>query len=32
MGRAQEGEQLLDERAAVRDWEQRVDALTLPGG
>jgi glutathione S-transferase len=32
MGRAQEGEQLLDERAAVRDWEQRVDALTLSGG
>jgi glutathione S-transferase len=31
INRAREGEELLERHPAVRDWEARVDALTLPG-
>jgi glutathione S-transferase len=32
MNRAQEGEEMLGEYAAIRSWELRVDERTLPGG
>ena len=32
MNRAKEGEEMLGEYPAIRDWERRIDELTLPDG